>query len=62
VIRQLRTRYAGPAIALTGYGMDSDITASRSAGFTEHLTKPVDLATLQAAIHRVTGARRERVS
>ena len=62
VIRQLRSRYDGPAIALTGYGMDSDITASRSAGFNEHLTKPVDLATLQAAIHRVTGPRTERVS
>ena len=55
VIRQLRSRYDGPAIALTGYGMDSDIAASRDAGFAEHLTKPVDLATLQAAIHRVIG-------
>ena len=53
VMRQLREQYAGRAIALTGYGMESDVVASREAGFTEHLTKPVDLASLQAAIHRV---------
>jgi CheY-like chemotaxis protein len=54
VMRRLRERYAGRAIALTGYGMESDITASREAGFAEHLTKPVDLAALDAAIRRVT--------
>jgi PAS domain S-box-containing protein len=53
VIRHLRERYHGRAIALTGYGMESDIAASRDAGFVEHLTKPVDLTALQAAIHRV---------
>lgn len=50
VMRQLREEYAGRAIALTGYGMESDIAASRSAGFTQHLTKPVDLDHLQRAI------------
>jgi PAS domain S-box-containing protein len=56
VMRQLRDRYAGRAIALTGYGMESDVVASRDAGFAEHLTKPVDLAALQGAIHRVAAA------
>lgn len=56
VIRQLRESYAGRAIALTGYGMESDIVASREAGFTEHLTKPVDFTALEAAIHRVMDA------
>jgi CheY-like chemotaxis protein len=56
VMRQLRDRYAGRAIALTGYGMESDVVASRDAGFVEHLTKPVDLAALQGAIHRVAAA------
>jgi PAS domain S-box-containing protein len=54
VMRQLRDRYAGRAIALTGYGMESDVAASREAGFAEHLTKPVDLNKLQEAIARVT--------
>ena len=58
VMRQLRDRYAGRAIALTGYGMESDIAASRAAGFAEHLTKPVDLAALDAAIRRVAGGSR----
>jgi len=54
-MRQLRERFEGRAIALTGYGMESDIAASRDAGFVEHITKPVDLTKLQGAIERVTG-------
>jgi PAS domain S-box-containing protein len=42
-----------PAIALSGYGMEQDIERSKEAGFTEHLTKPVELSTLEAAIARV---------
>jgi signal transduction histidine kinase/ActR/RegA family two-component response regulator len=59
IIRQLRDRYAGRAIALTGYGMESDVTASREAGFTEHLTKPIDAAALAAAIERLAPAASE---
>jgi signal transduction histidine kinase/ActR/RegA family two-component response regulator len=59
VMRQVRDRYAGRAIALTGYGMDADVIASRDAGFAEHLTKPVDLDKLQAAIARVTATTTE---
>jgi len=53
VMRQLKAQYAGRAIALTGYGMDSDIAASREAGFAEHLTKPVDVQALESAIRRL---------
>jgi CheY-like chemotaxis protein len=56
VMRRLRERYAGRAIALTGYGMESDIAASREAGFAEHLTKPVDLVALESAIRRLAKA------
>ena len=55
VMRQLRSTYGRRAIALTGYGMESDVQASRDAGFSEHLTKPVDFETLEEAIRRVTG-------
>ena len=55
-IRPLREKYAGRAIALTGYGMDSDIAASREAGFAEHLTKPVDFEALDSAIRRITAS------
>jgi CheY-like chemotaxis protein len=37
--------------------MQSDIAASRVAGFTEHLTKPVDFAALQTTMRRVVGTK-----
>jgi signal transduction histidine kinase len=40
-------------IALTGYGMESDIQQTRQAGFQKHLTKPINLQELQAAIQEV---------
>lgn len=55
VMRQLRRKFAGRAIALTGYGMEADIRASLAAGFAEHITKPVDSEALQAAMRRVAG-------
>jgi PAS domain S-box-containing protein len=48
-----------PAVAMSGYGSEWDIRESLEAGFAEHLTKPVDLNRLIAAIHRVTAARAE---
>jgi two-component system CheB/CheR fusion protein len=41
------------AIALSGYGMESDRQRSVRAGFSEHLVKPVSVRDLQAAIQRV---------
>ena len=41
-----------PAIALSGYGTVSDIEKTRAAGFAEHLVKPVDFASLKAAVAR----------
>jgi DNA-binding response OmpR family regulator len=40
-----------PAIALTGFGMEQDVARSLAAGFTEHLTKPVNFQKLEAVIH-----------
>jgi two-component system, chemotaxis family, CheB/CheR fusion protein len=34
-------------VALTGYGMESDVKAARDAGFDDHLRKPVDLKAVQ---------------
>lgn len=53
IMQSLRPRFAGRAIALTGYGMEDDIIATREAGFVHHLTKPVDAHSLAAAIERV---------
>ena len=43
------------AIALTGYGMEDDIERSRTAGFTAHLTKPIDFTKLDSMIRLLTG-------
>ncbi len=42
-----------PAIALTGYGMEEDIQRSRAAGFTAHMTKPIDFMKLEAMIRQI---------
>jgi CheY-like chemotaxis protein len=47
-----------PAIAMSGYGSEADVRASLGAGFVEHLTKPVDLTRLIAAIQSVGAAER----
>lgn len=39
-------------VALSGFGMEEDIRRSKAVGFVEHLTKPVDIARLDAAIQR----------
>jgi CheY-like chemotaxis protein len=49
----LRTRRAVPGIALSGFGSSEDLELSRSAGFAEHLTKPVVFGRLEDAIQQV---------
>ena len=39
-------------IALSGFGQEADINQSLAAGFTSHLTKPVDFKVLQQAIRQ----------
>jgi PAS domain S-box-containing protein len=41
-------------IALSGFGMDEDVQRSAEAGFDLHLTKPVNLTVLEAAISKLT--------
>lgn len=53
LFRQLRARFIMPGIAMSGFGMDSDIGKSLDAGFSAHLVKPVKLEKLEAAIVRV---------
>ena len=35
--------------------MDEDIEKNRAAGFSKHLTKPVNIETLEAALRQVAG-------
>ncbi len=52
----LRTSRAVPGIALSGFGSSEDIELSRSAGFAEHLTKPVIFSRLEEAIQQVAAS------
>ena len=59
LIRQIRHREAEhggflPAVALTGYARAADRTRILAAGFQAHVTKPLDLAVLTAAIAALT--------
>ena len=49
----LRARGGPPGIALSGYGMESDIDKTRQAGFSEHLIKPVAIDRLEEAMQRL---------
>jgi len=42
-----------PSIAMSGFGMDGDLERSFQAGFSEHLTKPVEFTALHLAISRI---------
>ncbi|MEP6822843.1 MAG: ATP-binding protein, partial [Chthoniobacterales bacterium] len=53
LMRFLHAQYGLSGIALSGFGTEEDILASSSAGFTEHLTKPVDWPQLRGAIERL---------
>ena len=56
LMRRVRaTRGELPGIALTGFGTDDDIEQSRLAGFSAHMTKPIDFAQLASLIRVVVG-------
>jgi signal transduction histidine kinase/ActR/RegA family two-component response regulator len=47
-------------IAMTGYGQPEDRRRAFEAGFDEHLTKPIDLDTLQRVLRSLDPARRQQ--
>ena len=53
VMRSLRARRNLKGIALSGYGTEADIRASREAGFDVHLTKPIEVDGLLQMIDEV---------
>jgi PAS domain S-box-containing protein len=52
LMRDLSDRWGLPGIAMSGFGSEEDLQLSREAGFSDHLTKPIDLDRLDAAIRR----------
>jgi CheY-like chemotaxis protein len=54
VARRFRSVSSKPRlIALSGYGSDGDVKASREAGFELHIVKPINLSELRRMIDRV---------
>jgi CheY-like chemotaxis protein len=49
-MRKVKASHDLPGIAVSGYGMDTDLKNSRDAGFLTHITKPINLGQLDAAI------------
>jgi len=50
LMKELRAKNAMPGIALSGFGMENDIRKARAAGFSQHLTKPINFDRLDEAI------------
>ena len=50
LMRYLRDHYQLKGIALSGFGTQQDVAASKAAGFSMHLVKPVDLMELRTGI------------
>jgi signal transduction histidine kinase/ActR/RegA family two-component response regulator len=55
LMRQIKTRFNLRGIALSGFGMDTDLRDSADAGFSRHLIKPVPIEQLEAAVRQVGG-------
>jgi CheY-like chemotaxis protein len=61
VARQLRATQGNAAlrlVALTGWGSEQDRARTTAAGFDLHLTKPVTLSTLSAALAGTAAAKK----
>jgi len=56
VMRELAKISDAKGIAISGYGMEEDLERSSRAGFSAHLTKPIDAQKLQETIQQVTAA------
>jgi PAS domain S-box len=53
LMEELRSKQGLTGIALTGYGMESDIARSHAAGFAIHLTKPLRVQLLDEALAKI---------
>jgi signal transduction histidine kinase/CheY-like chemotaxis protein len=53
LMRELRNSKGLLGIALSGFGMEHDVSKARAAGFSEHLTKPINFERLEEAIQNL---------
>ena len=50
LMQELQANKSMRGIALSGFGMENDVNRARAAGFSEHLTKPINFDRLEEAI------------
>jgi signal transduction histidine kinase/CheY-like chemotaxis protein len=55
LMREVRLSKNLPGIALSGFGSEQDINQAREAGFSEHLTKPINFEQLEKTIQSLLG-------
>ena len=53
LIREVQSSKTLPGIALSGFGTEHDVNESLAAGFSQHLTKPINFERLEEAICNV---------
>jgi signal transduction histidine kinase len=53
LMRELQNSKGLRGIALTGFGTEHDVSKARAAGFSEHLTKPINFERLEEAIQNL---------
>jgi CheY-like chemotaxis protein len=51
LMEKLRDRHGLRGIALSGYGMETDLARSKQAGFVTHIVKPVIFADLKRTLN-----------
>jgi CheY-like chemotaxis protein len=53
LMQELQSKTALRGIALSGFGTEKDVDRARAAGFSEHLTKPINVDRLDEAIRNL---------
>jgi len=53
LMEELSTTKGLRGIALSGFGMENDVSRARAAGFSEHLTKPINFDRLEESIQHL---------
>ena len=59
-VKAFREHSDVPAVALTGFGTDEDVRRCLAAGFTSHLTKPVNFTQLEQLIENAANVKAEK--
>jgi signal transduction histidine kinase/ActR/RegA family two-component response regulator len=60
LMRELARKYGLRGVAISGYGMEEDVAEAERAGFSAHLTKPVNFHQVQAVLSQLAATNSSR--